>query len=1048
MILTKEKLKSIDIDIDLLINQKLAGANIKAVLFIVPTNRKSRHLKKQLISLAPNSSASKINIETLSTLSSKLLSLTKPFHQLSEAAAMVFIKQITKQCQFKYLSKYRDEIPPGTIDRIVNLISEYKRNGIKPESLIKESEKFEPTEMNKAHDIAQIYNKFLDKCSKLNAFEIGDVYNELNLLDENIFKQNAKTIFPEIELIYVDGFSEFTKPEISIISKLADSAKLFISFDYHSDNYQLFAHIEKCFNLLTEAGFNTIQDNREEESKFQLLLKENLFQNSAGNQADHSGWISKIVGRSREEEVELIGKKIKQVLNDTKVQPHEICVSFNLVSEYSTYVKDIFDKLKIPYNLTDRTPLQNSGPITAIINFLEIAENDYYYKNIFRAINSGFLNLDEVSVSNLLKVASDLKIVSGKENWKLRIKDELNSLLKQKSEYENAGQIFILKKALQDIITIEKLLRKFEKPLTLSEFKWKIQEFILESKLHLKLLSIPGDTETYVRSVTEFLSTINELLDLQIEEFGIEKKFPLVFFMEQIRTACSWARYNVKEKSNYGVLVTSIEEIRGLNFDYLFIGGLCDGLFPTKYNPEIFSAGTFRKKSFEHLNQERFMFYKTVCSSRKKMFLSYHVSNNGRETIPSSFIRDLDKLIVTKNISIDEFTDGIFSDEELQKGYVNSNLDEIDNQLSQSVKNNIKNSIEIGVNKKKDYFGGSSFNGDILAKDDLTISNEEAEMIEKKLSSFVHNQYSISQLEIFAKCPFKFFAERILGIETFEDPSEDVEAVEMGRFLHSILFEFYSTLRNERIVLQQCSENDFVKAKKLIFEIADRQLHDLVIESPLNFYEREKILGLDGNEKESILYRFLENERIAEKDFIPNFFEVEFGRLRNDESDAELNSSESINIGGFSLRGKIDRIEINDDNSMFNIVDYKLSGVKPSFNDLKDGVSLQLPLYLHAAAELLLRKFNRKFSPNEMFIYSLKYSADDFGKKKISLGSKKETKFNSIDELIANTIELIKKQIESISMGKFTLSKLEDRENKVCRFCQFRLICRIDGMPG
>ena len=444
MILTKEKLKSSDIDIDLLINQKLAGANIKAVLFIVPTNRKSRHLKKQLISLAPNSSASKINIETLSTLSSKLLSLTKPFHQLSEAAAMVFIKQITKQCQFKYLSKYRDEIPPGTIDRIVNLISEYKRNGIKPESLIKESEKFEPTEMNKAHDIAQIYNKFLDKCSKLNAFEIGDVYNELNLLDENIFKQNAKTIFPEIEFIFVDGFSEFTKPEISIISKLADSAKLFISFDYHSDNYQLFAHIEKCFNLLTEAGFNTIQDNREEESKFQLLLKENLFQNSAGNQADHSGWISKIVGRSREEEVELIGKKIKQVLNDTKVQPHEICVSFNLVSEYSTYVKDIFDKLKIPYNLTDRTPLQNSGPITAIINFLEIAENDYYYKNIFRAINSGFLNLDEVSVSNLLKVASDLKIVSGKENWKLRIKDELNSLLKQKSEYENAGQIFIL----------------------------------------------------------------------------------------------------------------------------------------------------------------------------------------------------------------------------------------------------------------------------------------------------------------------------------------------------------------------------------------------------------------------------------------------------------------------------------------------------------------------------------------------------------------------------------------------------------------------------
>ena len=127
-------------------------------------------------------------------------------------------------------------------------------------------------------------------------------------------------------------------------------------------------------------------------------------------------------------------------------------------------------------------------------------------------------------------------------------------------------------------------------------------------------------------------------------------------------------------------------------------------------------------------------------------------------------------------------------------------------------------------------------------------------------------------------------------------------------------------------------------------------------------------------------------------------------------------------------------------------VDYKLSGTKPTYNDLKNGVSLQLPIYLYAAAEMLSKKFNRTFTPNEMFIYSLKYSQGDFGKTKVSLGRIKDAKFNSVDELIQNSLTHIKNYVEQISQGKFNLSMLEDRENKVCRFCQFRMVCRIDDI--
>jgi ATP-dependent helicase/DNAse subunit B len=137
---------------------------------------------------------------------------------------------------------------------------------------------------------------------------------------------------------------------------------------------------------------------------------------------------------------------------------------------------------------------------------------------------------------------------------------------------------------------------------------------------------------------------------------------------------------------------------------------------------------------------------------------------------------------------------------------------------------------------------------------------------------------------------------------------------------------------------------------------------------------------------------------------------------------------------------------VNEKIKSFNVVDYKLSGAKPSFEDLKIGISLQLPVYLFAASELLSKKFGGKYSPNEMFIYSLKYAVDEFGKKPIRSRGSKVDEIQSIEQLIDNTIEHIKEYIQQISGGKFGLSPHEDREKIVCKYCQFKPICRIDDV--
>jgi ATP-dependent helicase/DNAse subunit B len=209
------------------------------------------------------------------------------------------------------------------------------------------------------------------------------------------------------------------------------------------------------------------------------------------------------------------------------------------------------------------------------------------------------------------------------------------------------------------------------------------------------------------------------------------------------------------------------------------------------------------------------------------------------------------------------------------------------------------------------------------------------------------------------------------------------------------------------------------------------------------FFEREKILGIAGNKKKSILYKFLEEERNNSEGFIPQYFEYGFGQFKNSKDD---DTSEFF-IGNVKVRGKIDRVDIKSDGSKFKIIDYKLSGKKPSKKELESGLSIQLPLYLYASKKLIEAEMNKEYDPADAIIYSLKLNNKEFGEKIIHISSSRspgeDELLQSNEELIKICSEFIPAYVNKIVEGKFNLSTLEDRENKVCRFCDFKSICRI-----
>ncbi|MFZ0453311.1 MAG: PD-(D/E)XK nuclease family protein, partial [Ignavibacteriaceae bacterium] len=159
------------------------------------------------------------------------------------------------------------------------------------------------------------------------------------------------------------------------------------------------------------------------------------------------------------------------------------------------------------------------------------------------------------------------------------------------------------------------------------------------------------------------------------------------------------------------------------------------------------------------------------------------------------------------------------------------------------------------------------------------------------------------------------------------------------------------------------------------------------------------------------------------------------------------NTAKELKAGSVKIRGKIDRIDIDDKENTFEVVDYKLNGKRPNREELDEGLSLQLPLYMYAAKELINAQLEKDLNPDVPKIYSLKFKEGEFGKIAVNLGLKKNSSLNEknevLNKLIHECLESVEKFVDAIKTGKFNLTTLKDRENKVCRYCSFKPICRI-----
>jgi ATP-dependent helicase/nuclease subunit B len=194
---------------------------------------------------------------------------------------------------------------------------------------------------------------------------------------------------------------------------------------------------------------------------------------------------------------------------------------------------------------------------------------------------------------------------------------------------------------------------------------------------------------------------------------------------------------------------------------------------------------------------------------------------------------------------------------------------------------------------------------------------------------------SPTALAAFAECPYRFFLRSILKIKTDQEPEDDVQMSPLakGSLVHRVLERFVEPAVSGAMSWGALLLDPEPQIRALLADEAARLPGGVVGLSLI--WER------DSAELERSLIAYLRGERDRwEEGWSPVSHERVFERVAIDIGDREL-----------TFGGAIDRIDRKGPE--IRVIDYKTGSPRETSDGYRKGGSLQLPLYVYAAASLL-----------------------------------------------------------------------------------------------
>jgi ATP-dependent helicase/DNAse subunit B len=961
----------------------------------------------------------------------------------------VIIGQISKSLAEKEKEFYFHNISdrPGFHRAILATLKDLKDSCLSPEQMdhiLSDTEIAKQVHLQKLKDLLSLWKAYEKRLQDLGWYDESDVMTSAcQLVKDSIYQKQTPRM-----IIY--GFYDFNIVQKQLLQACLNEKETIIFLPYIPT--QAFEYVKPTLNWLKDNGFKeTSIEIPETKKRSQLLyhLCHHLF--NSGKPVEIPPDVIQIVSAPGEpREVQEVTRKILRASQEKEIAFHEIGVLLRGPEEYSRLFRETFDGLGINPYLRDGLPLNETQAGRSLLMLLNIIKRNFSRRSVIEFATFAKLPSERFSTgkeflltpSQWDAISIHAGIVEGKKEWEERLERLRESWIKKGEEEEEGEGRRRFHKG--DIVAVDQLIR-FIKEL----FKY-LQQLEASNTWNGKAAALLGAFDGLVEQDEESIIVKQAVKRLsEIDLTGIHpSQADFSRLVEEI------LREDVIPTGRFqrnGPTIVNLMAARGVPFKMVIIPGMAEKSFPPLIRQDAILLDHERKilnrslggkkneplplKAEGRLDEERLLFRLAVGAAKEKLILSFPriEIGTGKERLPSSFLLASVKALTGESTDFQKF----------QKfpGFVRIPLSEIAVKSPEKALDEVEFDISIGQKKLEEknaeallylreispFFGrgllleSSRWGKRIFTSYEAILSSKEAMQILRERYSIFMKSISPTRLEAYASCPYQYLLNGIMGIEALTEPEKEatINPLDKGTLVHSILWEFFTDLK---------------KGRGSLLELKPKDLERLLETANKKFIEFEQ-MGVTGYsmlwevEKRNILDNLVDffNEELNDTEFIPTYFEVRYGMKNLDFQESEISTEDPVplKLAGktINLRGRIDRIDLTKDAKRARVRDYKTGKVSAKPNDFQGGRTLQLPLYLYAARQLLGR-IHKEIEVDSAEYYFLK-SGKPVGFEGSELKAK-EAKLQEILKAIAGSIE----------DGVFIA--VPDGQ---CRYCDFRIIC-------
>jgi|GEM_PF-5529810 len=732
-------------------------------------------------------------------------------------------------------------------------------------------------------------------------------------------------------LIVVDGFDEFTKVELAVLSGMVNSgAQILISLPGEEGSSRAAhkkAHV--TFEKLRER-FPVVLTSLEELPHLPPPLR--TIEMELFERAEQSEEISPEIQftpylvecRSQEAEVREALRWIKERVVRDGIPLGECAIFASDDTLYEAQVSSIAEEFKLPIYHFHRRGLPSVPAGAAVIGLLQLASKDFNSKALFAILRSPYFDIGfgRLDISTLEQLARFGQILRGRRQWKdawealeqgyaagfpkwLRWDDRQKLPLESEMGRlrQNLDAFFALFPNPEE-----------ERP----SFQW--AEWLDETLEKLAFYQQAGGREGV--QIRNALKDSYRVIKLGERLFG-EKPVSFPKFAEEMSASLSESKLEDPNQANTdAVFYGSFIEARAVRYSAVCLIGMGEGLFPIREREDPFLSEDLRARlgmEARLKGDQPGIFYQAITRADRDILItrpfltekgeekrSSPYWENTRICLPKAEIHRRDGECKPEIEQLASIEEAAF----LYPGSVAAEMGRED----------IKHGAMIVNARAK--------NADFGAYDGLISPS----VVDQSIRFIPEQIWSPTALESFGNCPFTFFTSRILGLKEIEEVEEELGPNHIGTIFHAIL---------ERLFRENPEERDYNKLLLAARQIAVGEFAS----APGRFNIRPNNLWkVRQQELLKTLEKTLKALTAETEDWKPFVQEYAFGK-------GEIPSvGVNCEAGEMRFRGIIDRVDKNLNGELL-VLDYKLSG-RYTMNDFRDGRVLQFMIYAQAVEQL------------------------------------------------------------------------------------------------